>query len=184
MSKPQVKVDWENRMRAKLIDKLTTQLAALRKDFGAFSLKDYIERQREWSRNTFGPGRRTMGVTGHIEKELAEIRNAPGDLEEWVDVVILALDGAWRAGHTPYEIVAMMQAKQVKNMARRWPAETDEDKPVEHVRECGAGCVWVQPDSRAQPRFWKAGCNRVVYSITTMPKFCPVCGRSVEVKST
>jgi hypothetical protein len=54
---------------------------------------------------------------------------------------------------------------------------------VECVKD-GARCVWAHVDPRAQPHFWKAGCNRVVYSITTMPKFCPVCGNPVEVKPT
>lgn len=68
----------------------------------------HLERQRSWSTGAFGPGRRTAGVIDHIIKELAEIAEHPTDLYEWVDVIILALDGAWRAGHepdilTPYE---------------------------------------------------------------------------------
>jgi hypothetical protein len=64
----------------------------------------YIQRQRKWSRKTFGPGPRTIGIRNHILKELAEIIAEPTDLEEWIDVVILALDGAWRAGHNPATI--------------------------------------------------------------------------------
>jgi len=33
-------------------------------------------RQREWSERTFGPGKRTGGITAHIAKELDEIRAA------------------------------------------------------------------------------------------------------------
>ncbi|WP_231753038.1 dATP/dGTP pyrophosphohydrolase domain-containing protein [Burkholderia sp. TSV86] len=64
----------------------------------AFDFLAYLQRQREFSERTFGPGARTAGVCDHIRKELKEIEANPGDLTEWIDVVILALDGAWRAG--------------------------------------------------------------------------------------
>ena len=93
-------------------------------------------RQREWSMRTFGPGDRAAGVIAHIRKELAEIEAAPGDLDEWIDVVILALDGAWRAGHGPEAIAAAWEAKQAKNEAREWPdwRTMPVDGPIEHVR--------------------------------------------------
>ncbi len=93
---------------------------------------DYIERQIEWSRATFGEGRRTGGLTKHIAKELDEIRAEPLDVEEWCDVVILALDGAWRAGYTAEEIMAALQAKQTKNMGRVYP-RVGEDEASEHI---------------------------------------------------
>ncbi len=81
----------------------------------------HLARQREFSERTFGPGSRTDGVIDHIRKELREIEAAPDDLSEWVDVVILALDGAWRAGHGPQQIIDAIVAKQAKNEARTWP---------------------------------------------------------------
>lgn len=57
-------------------------------------IREYNERQRQWSRKTFGEGKRTIGILAHIRKELAEIEAKPDDLEEWIDVVILALDGS------------------------------------------------------------------------------------------
>lgn len=98
-------------------------------------LARYIARQRSWSRRVFGHGRRTGGLAEHIRKELVEIAEHPTDLLEWIDVVILALDGAWRAGYTPDEIVAALEGKQQANMARQWPAPVSEDMPVEHVKE-------------------------------------------------
>ena len=96
----------------------------------------HLYRQRAWSRATFGPGMRTKGVCDHIRKELREIEESPGDLEEWVDVVLLALDGAWRCGATPEEIAAKIAAKQSKNELRDWPdwRTQDPDKAIEHVR--------------------------------------------------
>ena len=99
-------------------------------------LIEHLTRQREFSERTFGPGARTAGVIDHIRKELREIEDKPQDLSEWIDVVILALDGAWRAGYSPEEIVTALIAKQNKNETRQWPdwRTTSTDKAIEHVR--------------------------------------------------
>ena len=97
-------------------------------------LSRYIEKQMEWSRKTFGEGERTKGITNHIRKELLEIEAEPGEVEEWVDVMILALDGAWRAGYTPDEIIWALEAKQEKNRLRIFPMPVSQDEPLEHVR--------------------------------------------------
>lgn len=94
----------------------------------------YAERQMHWSFDTFGPGRRTEGLLRHIAKELEEIRKDPLDVKEWVDVIILAFDGAWRAGHSPGKLACALVAKQKENAAREWPKPTSEDEPCEHVR--------------------------------------------------
>ena len=100
-------------------------------------LAKYIDDQRDWSTTTFGDGTRTLGITAHIENELAEIRAAPDDLYARVDVIILALDGAWRSGHSPVEIVEALAAKQRINFARQWPPaySVGQDKPSEHIRD-------------------------------------------------
>lgn len=72
----------------------------------AFDLVAHLHRQRAFSQRTFGPGARAQGVVDHIRKELCEIEADPTDLTEWVDVVLLALDGAWRAGYEPEQIAA------------------------------------------------------------------------------
>lgn len=82
---------------------------------------DHLTRQMLWSERTFGPGPRTAGVTDHIRKELREIEAAPDDLGEWVDVIILAFDGAWRCGADPQQIIDAVKVKQAKNEAREWP---------------------------------------------------------------
>ena len=87
----------------------------------ANDIREYNERQRQWSRKTFGDGKRTRGLTAHVRKELAEIEAKPEDLEEWIDVVILALDGAWRAGGTPEGIIAALAAKLRQ---RGWDVQT------------------------------------------------------------
>jgi len=110
----------------------------------------HLERQRDWSLATFGPGARTQGVIDHIRKELLEVEADPDDLGEWVDVIILAHDGAWRSGHEPQEIIDAIKARQARNEARTWPdwRTADPDKAIEHVREIREG------DPIPQTGFW------------------------------
>ncbi len=101
----------------------------------SFDLVEHLHRQREFSLRTFGPGARTLGVSDHIRKELEEIRANPA-LEEWVDVILLALDGAWRSGASPEDIAAAIEAKQARNESRTWPdwRTADPNKAIEHDR--------------------------------------------------
>lgn len=88
---------------------------------GRFDLVAHLERQRRWSEQTFGPGSRTEGVVDHIREELDEVLAAPKDVSEWVDIMILAMDGALREGFSPCEIAEALHAKQTKNEGRKWP---------------------------------------------------------------
>ena len=101
-----------------------------------FDFRAHLQRQREWSSKTFGPGPRTAGLVDHIRKELCEIEADPTDVSEWIDVTILALDGAWRAGYSPDDIIAALVAKQTKNEGRVWPdwRTAPADKAIEHDR--------------------------------------------------
>ena len=98
---------------------------------------NHLDHQRQWSTDTFGPGSRLLGVLDHIRKELAEIEADPTDLGEWVDVIILAFDGAWRAGWEPQQIIDAIKAKQAKNEARTWPdwRTMNTDEAIEHDRQ-------------------------------------------------
>lgn len=109
----------------------------------AFDLVAFLHRQREFSLRTFGPGPRTKGIVDHIRKELAEIEAEPSDVEEWIDVILLALDGPRRAGWEPEQIADAIIAKQAKNEARHWPdwRTADIDQAIEHVREPEQGTV-------------------------------------------
>jgi hypothetical protein len=98
---------------------------------------DDIATQREFSTRTFGPGPRTAGVLDHIRKELVEIEDTPYELGEWIDVLILAFDGAWRSGHEPDVVIMAYHQKMAINMERDWPDWRNADctKAIEHVRE-------------------------------------------------
>ena len=102
-----------------------------------FDLVAHLKRQHKFSIEVFGPGQRTKGVCNHILKELKEIEADPTDVSEWIDVVILALDGAQRAGWSPEQIVEALVAKQTKNESRAWPdwRTRSEDEAIEHIRE-------------------------------------------------
>lgn len=86
-----------------------------------FDLVAHLRRQMEFSARTFGPGQRVQGVCDHIRKELIEVEAEDGPLSEWVDVILLALDGAWRSGATPEQVAEAIAAKQARNEQRRWP---------------------------------------------------------------
>lgn len=98
-------------------------------------LTQHLYRLRAFSKGNFGPDPRTAGIIDHIKKELVEIENNPDDLEEWIDLAILAFDGAWRRGFSPEDIVSMLLRKQEINESRTWPNWRDvpADKAIEHI---------------------------------------------------
>jgi hypothetical protein len=104
-----------------------------------------------WSEKTFGPGPRTEALTKHIRKELAEIEAKPLDVKEWIDVMILGFDGAWRclverntsSGNPQYHpdyfamrVLEALEEKYRENFARTWPdwRTAPKGEPIEHVR--------------------------------------------------
>lgn len=116
---------------------IADHLRRLDSEVATGGLSAILVRQREWSSRTFGAGQRTQGISNHIRKELEEIAGDPRDVREWIDVVILALDGYWRAGGSPERVLLDIDAKVKKNMARVWPADSatrPEDEAVEHDR--------------------------------------------------
>lgn len=86
-----------------------------------FDILQFIREKNTWSEATFGPGKRTAGVIAHIRSELTEIEAKPDDVVEWCDVILLALDGAFRAGFTPTQVITALIEKQAKNTRRQWP---------------------------------------------------------------
>jgi hypothetical protein len=111
-------------------------------------LKQHLLRQIAFSRATFGPGRRTNGVLDHIAKEIEEVRASDGSPREWVDLVILSLDGLWRSIMWQENSIAAdpdavadvvcqtILHKQSKNEGRVWPdwRGMSTEKAIEHVR--------------------------------------------------
>lgn len=100
------------------------------------NLLSHIIQQIKWSKKTFGP-LQLDGVINHLEEELEEVRADPTDLEEWVDVILLGIDGAWRSGHSAEQIVDGIKKKFKKNQERTWPNWRDSDttKAMGHIKE-------------------------------------------------
>lgn len=99
----------------------------------SFDLIEFLHRQRNFSIKTFGPGPRTAGVLDHLSEEIEEVRVCDGkDLMEWVDLILLSMDGAYRAGFSPEAIVAGLQQKLSINEGRDWPdwRTMDPDKKI------------------------------------------------------
>jgi hypothetical protein len=100
-------------------------------------LVGYTENQIEFSRRAFGPGPRLDGVLEHMRREMIEVRETPQDPLEWADLIILAIDGAWRQGITPGELATALVVKQATNRSRRWPnwRTASPNEPIEHDRD-------------------------------------------------
>jgi len=122
-----------------------------------FNLEQHMMRMQAFSRANFGPGTRTEGLIDHVKKELDEIAERPKAVawQEWLDVIILGLDGFWRSlaygeGEDDQEIrtnyhtfsnvgdilVDHLTKKQTKNELRNWPdwRSAEPGKAIEHVR--------------------------------------------------
>ena len=146
-----------------------------------YDLNMHLYRQRAFSRATFGPGPRTKMVVDHIRKEIGEIEREPYDLEEWIDVVLLALDGAWRCAEAmgvphdlvPARVVEAFALKQLKNEMRDWPdwRTSDPDKAIEHVRAQPDGFPDHMPAKRAAPSI----CPKAKAGVPRRPCLFPQC---------
>ncbi len=103
------------------------------------NLEAHLNRQRQWSLRTFGPGYSCQRILDHMKKEIAEVESASSSerLGEWIDLILLAFDGAWRSGAGTAEICHAIENKQKINESRQWPdwRTADENKAIEHVRQ-------------------------------------------------
>ena len=101
-----------------------------------FDLIAHLHRQREFSYRTFGEELNLGRVISHLRKEIEEVAADSKDIFEWIDLMILTMDGAYRSGHSPEQIVAALEEKQSINETRKWPDPTTIPlgQPVEHIR--------------------------------------------------
>lgn len=147
------------------------------------TLGDFVRIQMGWSPGINGPGLNTRRLLNHIRKEIEEIEADPMDLVEWIDIIILAIDGAWRvaqaqgASDVPGALVAALHTKMAKNHARKWPdwRELPEDAPVEHVRAAGESPkaplpspAPAMPPYEAVVRKWFVGWAKPAMSVSMM----------------
>lgn len=124
-----------------------------------FDLAAFFDAKTAWSRETFGPGDRYAGVVKHIRKELDEIEAEPSEAVEWIDVVLLAMDGAWRsAGLDGGEFVAVLKAKDGANRMRTWPdwRTLKPGEVSEHVKPAPSNPGASEPSEAAVERVARA----------------------------
>lgn len=101
-------------------------------NFRSLDLVHYLRDQMQWSKQTFGCGTRTEPLLKHIEKEVQEVRESNGDdLYEWIDIIILAFDGALTHGFDPGEVAFALRHKLEINKKRTY--EKDQDGVFLHV---------------------------------------------------
>lgn len=95
--------------------------------------------QAEWSQAVFGPDdeRGPIGALKHLRDEVDETLNAPDDVSEYADCLLLTIESARRAGFSVDELLAAAERKHVRNRCRRWPTigEQTADEPVRHKAE-------------------------------------------------
>lgn len=85
-------------------------------------LEQFLDEHGQWAEETFGPGKRTEGIIGHLEKELKEIREHPEDPIEWIDLILIAFDGIRRQGYDPKHVRILLQQKfYINKYEREWP---------------------------------------------------------------
>lgn len=119
-------------MRAGTAEVDRRRLAERRLLARAGELENLLRRQRDWSSRTFGPQGHEPALTGvidHIEKELIEVRLCPMDKGEYIDGMLLNLDGYWRSGGTPEDLFDDIFGKQNINFKRKWDIPDDGTAP-------------------------------------------------------
>ena len=91
-----------------------------------------------------GGGLKTESICGHIEKELREVRSDPTDFREYLDIAILAINGAIRAydkskyeGQSTAEGIwdYLCEKQRINRFERTWPPISEDDVVIEHIRE-------------------------------------------------
>jgi hypothetical protein len=97
-------------------------------------LAAFMERHKAWIERTFPRNATTEGITRHIEKECAEVREKPDDLDEWIDILILGIHGYWRNGGTAEDLLPRLNRKLTRNESRRYVVKDDPNEPIEHDR--------------------------------------------------
>jgi hypothetical protein len=99
----------------------TESVRRAKRHLEVFNLTEFLRKKNIWSVQTFGRSNGIEGVLRHIESEITEVRANPTDVTEWIDIILLAFDGAFRSGYTAEQVVSALIQKQAKNVRRQWP---------------------------------------------------------------
>jgi len=99
-----------------------------------FNFKEFIERKMKWSFETFGE-QEVCGVIDHIKDELLEVKENPEAIEEWIDIILLAIDGASRVGFSADDIINELERKLQINTSRRWEGVEKGTSAIKHIKD-------------------------------------------------
>ena len=97
----------------------------------ALLLSEFIEMKRAHSEVAYDDEHFT-DILEHAEHEIQEIRETPDNIEEWVDLALLAMDGAWRCArwkdnphsHHSGETVAKVFLNKLHILMERFKVES------------------------------------------------------------
>lgn len=138
-----------NRLRKETLDLYAAGCAESERADAAerkFDFVGHLKKQSAFSARAFGPGPRTVGIVNHIRKELEEVLANPRDIMEWIDVMILASDGALREGFTPEEVAHALATKLAINEQRA------ADVAGTHRSEPAVGACAMTATSQGPPK--------------------------------
>lgn len=90
-----------------------------------FLLFNWLNKQRRWSFENHGNDEKTVAVLQTIYGEVVSTNGQPKDVNLWIRIIVLALEGALRQGFTPHEICEALEKKQIEYMAK-------DEEPLEH----------------------------------------------------
>ena len=98
-----------------------------------------LEEMHQWQLHQF-PQATPHSALAHIKKELKELDDTPYDMEEWVDLFFLTIQGLTKLAREDLNAVRYeIYAKLIKNHNREW-GQPDADGVVEHVRKNDYTC--------------------------------------------
>ena len=101
---------------------------------GPWDFFKVMENWAKWSDSVWGENRPPNGTVNHLVEEAAELAENPTDIMEYVDVIMLAVDGLRQAGFDFAEFTDAAIKKLAINKAREW-GPVDENGVSRHVKD-------------------------------------------------
>lgn len=99
--------------------------------------KNLDELQKEicaWAATVWGDSRPPDGCITHLQLEARELEDAPYDIKEYADCLILLLNAAGLAGLSTDDLMEAAWRKHEVNMARKW-GPVDARGVSEHIKD-------------------------------------------------
>lgn len=94
----------------------------------------FVRKQHaEWSDRQFG-NVGPIGPLKHLAKEAMEAAQAPDDISEFADIIMLVWDATRRAGISDYQLAEAVAEKLERNKRRTWGSVTD-GEPCHHLKK-------------------------------------------------